>query len=474
MTTIKFGTSGWRGIIADEVTFHNVRVVSRAISDYVREEGLQEKGVIVGRDCRFLGDRFALQAAETLAGNGVKVLFSPQDVPTPVISYAIIRGRAAGAINITASHNPPEYNGIKFSPAWGGPATPEVTSRIEKRANDILIKSDAVEILEESRAKEEGLWEEIDLKDDYLAGLSERVDFDAIKKSGVKAAFDALYGSGLGYVNRALRDHGIEYEILHDWRDPSFGGSAPDPSEVNLSELSKLVRSDKNIVLGLSTDGDADRFGVVDGDGTFIEPNYVIALLLDYLIAKRGFAGGVARSVATTHLIDAVAKYYNVPCYETPVGFKYIGSYIAEDKIAGGGEESAGFTIRGHVPEKDGIITCLLALEMVAKTGRSIKELLEDLYKRVGEYHTRRLNLTLTRELEETFPRKMEHPPKEFAGIPINERITIDGNKFVLDDGSWILLRKSGTEPVVRIYAEASDESRLKTIIDAARDFIES
>jgi len=474
MTTIKFGTSGWRGIIADELTFHNVRVVSRAISDYVREEGLREKGIIVGRDCRFLGDRFARQAAETLAGNGVKVLFSPVDVPTPVISYAIIRGRAAGAINITASHNPPEYSGIKFSPAWGGPAEPEVTTRIAKRANDILKKSETIELLDESGAKEKGLWEEINLKDDYLAGLSERVDFDAIKNSGVKTAFDALYGSGLGYVDQALDDHGIGYEILHDWHDPSFGGSAPDPSEANLSKLSKLVRSDSHIALGISTDGDADRFGVVDGDGTFIEPNYIIALLLDYLIAQRDFPGGVARSVATTHLIDAVAKHHDVPCYETPVGFKYIGSYIAEDKIVGGGEESAGFTIRGHVPEKDGIITCLLALEMVAKTGRSIQELLEDLYQRVGEYHTKRINLTLTRELEEAFPEKMERPPGEFAGVPVAEIITIDGNKFVLEDGSWILLRKSGTEPVVRIYAEAPDEPRLEKVVDAARAFIES
>lgn len=474
MTTIKFGTSGWRGIIADELTFQNVRVVSRAISEYVREEGLEKKGVIVGRDCRFLGDRFARASAEALAGNGVKVLFSPEDVPTPVISYAIIRGQAAGAINITASHNPPEYSGIKFSPAWGGPATPEVTSKIEVLANDILARADAVELLEESEAKKRGLWENVDLKDDYLAGLAEKVDFQAIKKSGVKPAFDALYGAGLGYVDRALSDHGIGYEILHDWYDPSFGGGAPDPSEKNLSELSKLVRSKKDIGLGISTDGDADRFGVVDGDGTFIEPNYIIALLLDYLIAQRGFEGGVARSVATTHLVDAVAKHYDVPCYETPVGFKYIGSYIAEEKIAGGGEESAGFTIRGHVPEKDGIITCLLALEMVAKSGRSIQELLKDLYKRVGEYHTMRINLTLTRELEDAFPRKMENPPEKFADIPVAERITIDGNKFVLDDGSWILLRKSGTEPVVRIYAEAPDESRLKTIVDAARSFIES
>jgi len=474
MTTIKFGTSGWRGIIADEITFHNVRVVSRAISDYVREEGLEDAGIIVGRDCRFMGENFARQAAGTLAGNGVKVLYSPEDVPTPVISYAIIRGRAAGAINITASHNPPEYSGIKFSPAWGGPATPEVTSRIAQRANEILSQSKDVALLDEADAKQKGLWDDIDLKDDYLEGLAERIDFDAIKKSGVKTAFDALYGSGLGYVDRALSDHGIDFDILHDWHDPSFGGNAPDPSEKNLAELSKLVRTDKRIVLGLSTDGDADRFGVVDGNGTFIEPNYVIALLLDYLIAKRGFSGGVARSVATTHLVDAVAKHHNVPCYETPVGFKYIGSYIAEDKIAGGGEESAGFTIRGHVPEKDGIITCLLALEMVAKAGRSIQELLKDLYGRVGEYHTKRLNLTLTRELEETFPEKMENPPEGFAGYRVAERITIDGNKFVLEDGSWILLRKSGTEPVVRIYAEAPDESRLGTIVDAARQFIES
>ena len=471
MTEIKFGTSGWRAVIARDFTFDNLRAVIQAISDYVKSKGDEKRGIIVGRDCRFMGDTFAREAGEIFAGNGIKVFLSKDPVPTPTISHAIIKGKLAGAINITASHNPFYYSGVKYSPDWGGPALPETTKWIEGRANE-LVRSGKYERLTEDEAKSRGLWEEVNLKADYLKELTEKVDLDTIKKVKGKIAYDPIFSAGGGYLDHLLIERGIDVITIHEGSDPYFGGGGPDPSGEKLVELSKLVRDNDDIILGLATDGDADRFGIIDFDGTFIEPNYIIALLIDYLIEERGFSGGAARTVATTHLVDAVASYHNVNCFETPVGFKYIGQYIAEEKIAGGGEESAGFSILGHVPEKDGIIACLLTLEMVSRKGKTIKGLLDDLYRKVGRLRTKRLNLRLTEELERKYSQKMDLPPSEFSGKPVKKTITIDGNKFVLDDGSWILFRKSGTEPVVRLYAEAENDLEVDRLIESGERFI--
>ncbi len=469
--TIKFGTSGWRGIIADDFTTYNAKCVAQAISDYVVEQGQSKEGLIVGYDPRFMGESFARDIAGVLSANNINVLFSVEAVPTPAIAFAIISGKSAGAINLTASHNPYNYNGIKYSPKWGGPALPETTKWIEEHANEIVDSGKFKEITEDE-AKSKGLWTDIDLKADYIKDLNEKIDFDTIKKWGKKVAYDPIFATGIGYLDKILIDNGTDVVMIHDKFDPYFGGGGPDPSGEKLVELAKIVEGDNDIALGLATDGDADRFGVLDFDGRFIEPNYIIALLLDYLIRVKGFEGGVARSVATTHLVDAVAKYHGVKCYETPVGFKYIGEYIAEGKIVGGGEESAGFSIKGHVPEKDGILASLLLLEMVARENKSIVEQLRDLYSRVGTFMTSRVNLKLTKDLDNAFPEKMKLNPKGFAGIAIKDKITIDGTKFILDDGSWILFRKSGTEPVVRIYVEASSEVKLKKIIDSGKEFI--
>ncbi|MBN1572910.1 MAG: phosphoglucomutase/phosphomannomutase family protein [Deltaproteobacteria bacterium] len=468
---IKFGTSGWRGVIADDYTGFNVRCVAQAIAEYVIREKEEKEGLIVGYDSRFLGERFAEYAARVVVGNGVRVLFSREAVPTPTIAFGIVSGKAAGAINITASHNPYDYNGIKYSPKWGGPALPETTKWIEDRANEVVGTGKFKEMAEEE-ARSKGLWTDVDLRPDYLDELNRKIDFAVIKKWGKKVAYDPLFATGKGYLDRALSENGIDTAVIHNEVDPYFGGGGPDPSEEKLNELSRLVKNDKKISLGLATDGDADRFGILDFDGTFIEPNYIIALLLDYLIRVRKFEGGVARTVATTHLIDAVSKYHGVKCYETPVGFKYIGEYISGGEVVGGGEESAGFSIKGHLPEKDGILACLLTLEMVARENKSIKELLDELYKRVGTFKTRRVNLMLTEALDLAFPEKMKTDPKDFADIKIKEKNTIDGTKYILEDGSWILFRKSGTEPVVRIYAEAEDDKELERIIESGKKFI--
>lgn len=470
MTHIAFGTSGWRGILCEDFTFDNVKVVIQAIADYLTKAGEQQQGLIVGCDTRFMGQRFAREAARVLAGAGIKTFLCERDTPTPVISFEILRRKTAGAVNFTASHNPPEYNGVKFSPSWGGPALPETTKEIERLANEMIGKVSYRELPIDDALKL-GLLEHIDPSSAYLQSLEQKVDFDCIRSLG-KVALDPLYGTGRGYLDAPLRQRNIPYVMINDHLDPYFGGQPPEPSESHIPDFISLVKTDPEIRLGLATDGDADRFGILDADGTFIEPNYIIALLFDYLVRVRKIEGGVARSVATSHLIDAVARKHGVPLYETPVGFKYIGELISQDKIVIGGEESAGLTIKGHVPEKDGILACFLVAEMVAREGKTVQELLERLYGEVGRFITRRDNLKLSPELEAAYAIKINAVPAEVAGTKVKEVIRIDGTKLLLADGSWILFRKSGTEPVVRLYGEASNDARLAEIMAAGKKFI--
>lgn len=466
MTKIKFGTSGWRGILADEFTFENVRTVTQAICDHIREKGESEKGVVIGYDTRFMGRKFALESAEILAANGIKAFLCKRDVPTPVIAFEIIRRKAAGGINFTASHNPPEYNGLKFSSSWGGPALPDTTGDIERRANEMM---GAMTYREFSLKKgmDEKLIEIIEPKDSYLKEIREKVDVAVLK--GMKVAVDHLYGTSRDYLDSVLKEAGCEVIRFHEYPDPTFGGKPPEPSEENIHDLIEKVRNDNTISIGLATDGDADRFGIVDRGGVYIEPNYIMALLLDYLIRTRKWSGGVARSVATTHLIDRVAAMHGIEVYETPVGFKYIGELISEDKLIVGGEESAGLTIKGHVPEKDGILACLLVAEMVAREGKSVTEMLNNLYSRVGTVLTRRVNIHLEGS---GLKDRLKTLPSSFAGLNVDKVVTIDGTKLILSDGSWVLIRPSGTEPVVRFYAESFSQEGLDRLTEAGKRFI--
>jgi len=467
---ILFGTSGWRGILGEQFTFPNVRKVIYAIAGHVLDSGESEKGLVIGYDSRFMGQRFALEAARVLAGAGIKTYLCDRDTPTPVLSHVILQKKTAGAINFTASHNPYDYNGIKFSPSWGGPALPETTRDIERRICEIS-EDDCVVRDSLSALEDKGLILSLDPRSSYLEGLESKIDFSAIATIG-GIAVDPLYGAGRGYLDEPLLRHNVPVRLINDFSDPYFGGFPPEPAEKNVQDLISLVKGDPEIRLGIATDGDADRFGIIDADGSYIEPNYIIALLLDYLVRTKGALGGVARSVATSHLVDAVAAKHGVTLYETPVGFKYVGELISQDKIIIGGEESAGLTIRGHVPEKDGILACFLVAEMVAREGRSLRELLERLYADVGRYVTKRENISLSPELDRGFSAKLKALPTSFAGIKLDSVVTIDGTKCILADGSWVLFRKSGTEPVVRVYGESSSKEKLQTLLDAARDFI--
>jgi phosphoglucomutase len=463
--TIKFGTSGWRAIIAEEFTVANVRKAVTGIARYVAGKKPDGARVILGRDPRYMGERFVSIAAEVLGSFGVQPLVIAEAAPTPAISYEVIRSKADGAINFTASHNPPEYSGIKFSTPDGAPALPEATSAIEA----LIAANGNVFGLDKGSAKTAP--QSIDPKPAYLARLKEIVDLSVIRASGLKVVFDPLWGAARGYSDELLREAGIPVSTVHDVRDVLFGGHAPEPEDHLLNEMRQHMKATRARI-GIATDGDADRFGIVDEDGTFIQPNYIIAVLFDYLVEGRGWKNGVAKSVSTTNMVNALAQYHNVPLFETPVGFKYIGELIKQDKIAIGGEESAGLSIRHHVPEKDGVLAGLLCCEAVARRKKSIGEQIKDLFGKVGSFYARRENFSLTPEVKAKFTSKMKSDPTELSGHKVKQLVRSDGLKLILDDGSWVCYRVSGTEPVVRVYSEAKSEQDLARLAAAAKDWI--
>lgn len=464
---IKFGTSGWRAIIAEDFTFANVRRATRAICLCLTDiSNSGERQLAIGHDTRFLGEEFSAACVKEATVLGFKTLQCTTPVPTPAFSHLIRRSGANGGINFTASHNPPQYNGMKFSTADGAPALPEVTSRVEELINDPRSSAPAFD-----STATVGAQTQVDPRVTYFDDLKSKVRFDIIARAGGSYAYDPLWGTGRGYLNTILIEHGIEVHTIHDWRDVMFGGRSPEPDATHLEELRHTMQT-HDCPLGLATDGDADRFGLLDRDGTFITPNELIAILFDYLAESRGATGGVARSVATSHLVDRVAESRNLPVYETPVGFKYIGKLINEDKIIIGGEESAGLSIRGHYPEKDGILACLLAAEAVAARGASLVEQLEGIYSRVGRLFSGRIGVRLTPDIIATLPEKLRRDPKDFAGREVTQVNRMDGVKFYLADGSWLLLRPSGTEPLVRIYAESPSQTDLEVLLEQGRKFL--
>ncbi|OIN98066.1 hypothetical protein AUJ66_01620 [Candidatus Desantisbacteria bacterium CG1_02_38_46] len=477
---IKFGTSGWRAIIGDGFTFDNVRLVTTAIAQYIkslqRTRGTHTKRgsdarrptVVVGYDTRFMSEDFALECAKVLAENGIQPLLTKEDVPTPVIAYEIIRRKADGGINFTASHNPCEYNGIKFSPSYGGPAFPEITDKIEKNIRTCLQQNLIRKIKPQStqRTKKDISIRYINPEDTYIKRIKELVSLKALRR--LKIVADPLYGTGRHYLEKILQISDCKFQILHNWRDVIFGGGRPEPDEETLRELIAKVKSTRANI-GISTDGDADRFGIIDADGTYYNPNAVITLLLYHLYKTRGWKDIVVRTVATTHMIDALCKKYGLEVTETPVGFKYIAEVMQKRDILIGGEESGGLTIHGHIPEKDGILAGLLMAEMVATEKKTLGKIMNNLYKEVGLFLSSRVNLKLTAQMDKILKVNLSRSIREIAGLKVLKKITIDGTKLLLEDGSWILFRFSGTEPVVRIYAEADNRKKLNVLINAGQ-----
>ena len=471
MAKIKFGTSGWRAILGEDFTFRHVRIVCQAIAQVLRQDKVAQQGVIIGHDARFMGEQFARAAAEVFAAHSIPVLLCDRETPTPAISYHILHHQLAGGINISASHNSPEWNGIKFTPSWGGAALPETTQAIEQRILP-LMHGEHVKWLPFERSQKDGLVRMYDAKPDYLSVLEKHVDIEVIRHGELRIVMDPLYGTSRGYLDDFLRKAGAKMAVLHYWRDPYFGGVRPEPTPTTTKELQETVRLEQ-AHLGLATDGDADRFGIIDQDGAFLEANQILPLLVDYLASTRQWHGSVARSVATTHQIDRVAALHGLAIAETPVGFKYIGELLAKGEVVMGGEESAGMSIAGHVPEKDGILACLLVAEMVARKRKGVKELLRSLLEKVGPLFTKREDVIISEAMQENLAKVHENPPTMFAGRQIQSVNRMDGCKFLMEDGNWFLLRSSGTEPLVRCYGESDTQEGLQEIMEAGRQLVQ-
>lgn len=459
---IAFGTSGWRAIVAEEFTFENVRRVADAIARSVLagERAGRNRAVAIGYDTRFQSEAFAREAAGVLASHGIRCAFSTAAIPTPAVAHAIRYHGYAGAINITASHNPAEYNGLKFSTEQGAPAPPDMTRAIEAA---IQAAQDAPPPRAETTS---ALIEERDFHDIYFDQLASLVHLDRVREAGVTLALDLRWGAAIGWLDGILARKGIRAEAIHDHRDVNYGGEGPDVTEKNLRALGEMVTTG-GFTLGLACDGDADRFGVVDEDGAWISPNLLLALLADYLAETRGFRQGLGRSYATTALIDAVARHYQVPLLQTPVGFKYLGEHILNDRVFLAGEESAGMSIVGHLPEKDGLLAGLLAAEMVAVRGASLAAQRDALFALVGPLHSARRDLKVTGGQTARLREHMKSPPDTLGGRRVAKHTVIDGLRLDFDDASWLLMRPSGTEPVVRLYAEAPTTSGLEALINA-------
>jgi len=477
MAAIKFGTSGWRGLIARDFTFENVRLATQGIADFLNSEIQNSKSeifnrkpvVIMGHDTRFLGREFSLAAAEVLAASGLVPLLCDRDAPTPVIAHTIRNCQAIGGINMTASHNPAEYQGLKFSTHNGAPATPEVTRQIEANIAQLLARNWSFQ------AAVVGTFtcETLDPQPAYFKQLRRLIDFAAIRKARLRVAVELMYGTGRGYLDALLEDAGTKVIRFHDELNPLFGGHHPEPNAEGMREVSKLVRAGK-AQLGLGLDGDADRFGIVDKSGAWLTPNQVLTLALYHLKKNRRWTGAVVRTVPTSHQVDAVAELLGVRVHETPVGFKYIGALMESEPIIVGGEESGGLSVKGHVPEKDGILACLLMAELVATERKSLGRSLKELEKQTGEFHSDRLNVKIPPEKKEALLSKLAAGLDSVGPFRVEKFITTDGYKFLLPNHEWVAFRASGTEPLIRCYLEAKSAAQLKKLRTACQKLLEA
>lgn len=471
-TSIKFGTSGWRGLMARDFTFDNVRVVVQAVADYLKEERAKPDSplsalkpvVIIGHDARFLGKDFALAAAEILEQNGFMPLLCEGPTPTPVIAFLIRQKKTLGALNFTASHNPAEYQGVKFSNYKGAGAPEEITKVIE--AN--IVKLQDSQWHPTVKRPGEYTCETIDPHESYFAEIQKFIDFNILAKSGLKVAAELLYGAGRGYLDTLLSRASLQVVALHNETNPLFGGRRPEPNEQGMEQARQLVLAGE-VKLGLGVDGDADRFGIVDVDGTFLTPNQVLALALYHLVKNRGWTGAAIRTVPTSHLIDAVAKKFDVKLYETPVGFKYIGALMESEDIIVGGEESGGLSVKGHVPEKDGILACLLMAELVAKEGRSLGAILREIEEEVGCFYTARINIPVAPEKKDAILERLGAGVNAVGEFPVQSLNKKDGFKFLLPNGEWVAFRASGTEPLFRCYVEARSAENAEKLKQASQ-----
>jgi alpha-D-glucose phosphate-specific phosphoglucomutase len=471
MKPIKFGTDGWRAIVADQFTLENVRIVAQAIAQYTAENEQQEQGIIVGHDTRFLGRMFAREVVRVLAANGIRTYLVNEAVPTPVAAFGVKHFAASGAVMITASHNPPEYNGIKYIPDYAGPASPSITGRLEELIADIQ-ETGRVNTISLEEASARNVMEYIFLRPHYEAHVRRMVNFGVLKGSALRVVVDPMHGAGIGYVSSLLAEAGVETYSIRNREDPLFGGALPEPNEKHLKELRAKVVEVK-ATLGLANDGDADRFGVVDRFGKYIPPNDVLILLARHLVKNRRLSGRIVRTVATTHMLDQMAERYGLELVETPVGFKYIGAEMLKGDVLIGGEESGGASILGHIPEKDGILINLLLAEMCAWEQKELDQILREVRDEFGGLFHTRIDIRHP-EKDRWLDDMRKEPPARIGPFAVEGVNRMDGIKLLLADRQWVLIRPSGTEPLLRIYCEAATKPALEKLKEAIRDwFIE-
>jgi phosphoglucomutase len=446
--------------MGEEFTFQNVRLVVQAIANYLKKRYEGEKvSVVVNYDTRFLSERFAFEAAKILSHNMIHVFLADRDAPSQAQALQIIKRKAQGGINFTASFNPPEYNGLKFNTETGAPALLDVTERIEGELKPLLKECSFCPLY-----PSEEYIEKIDLQHDYLSFIQDKIDFDVIRKSKIKVAVDPLYGTSREYLDEILEENHIPVEEIHGYIDPYFGGISPSCSEENMKELKAFVK-EKGCQIGIATDADGDRFGILDENGNFVIQNLIVSLVLDYLVSKKKWRGGVARSVATTHLVDRIARKYDLPIFKVPVGFKYIADLFLKNKIIFGAEESACMAIKDHLPEKDGIFAGLLVVEMMAATGMSLTELTDDLFNEYGKRVGQQKNIRMNSARETKLIEFQQNPPVELGKRKVLNSKNIDGIKLNFSEDDWLLLRPSGTEPLIRCYAEAGSKKDVENLM---------
>ena len=464
MTQIKFGTDGWRGVIAREFTFDNLGLVAQATMDWMTREGLADQGLVVGYDRRFLSREFACRVAEIAAGNDIRVFLCDDVAPTPAVSWAAKALQAGAGVMITASHNPPIYNGFKIKENFGGSARPETTKLLEQIVAYNSTEGRMVRSVPFEEGSHSGKIEQFDAASGYLQQLGHLVDIEAIRKAGIPAVADPMFGAGSGLFKRLL---GIDE--IHAESNPSFGGRPPEPIGENLQDLCGLLSSGRYRV-GLALDGDADRIGAVDERGEFFSSHAIFTVLLKHLVERKGLSGGVVKTVSSTRMIDLLARKYDLPLYETPIGFKHICELMLEKQILMGGEESGGLGISGHIPERDGVLMGLLLLETVAMTGKGLRQQLEEIMDEIGHFYYRRIDTHISSEAKEVLLQRLRNdPPRTIAERTVTTTNFSDGFKFVFDNGDWLLIRPSGTEPVLRLYSEAVDPAMVDTLLRAAR-----
>ncbi|MDD3627085.1 MAG: phosphoglucomutase/phosphomannomutase family protein [bacterium] len=463
MVNIKFGTDGWRGVIAKDFTFENLERVAMGFAGYLKKN--KKSKVVIGYDARFFSDKFARRFAEVLSQSGIKCYLSKKIIPTPVLSFGVVKTGADAGVMITASHNPPEYNGIKFKSGAGGSVTKEVTNEIEK--NIAGVKEP---FIENADLQKTAFIEEIDITTDYFKHIYRNIDIDMISRKKFRIVFESMGGAGLGYMEKILNKG--EVINITDKYDPLFKGRHPEPLPENVREAIETV-VEKKADLGVVTDGDADRIAFIDSKGNFISSQKILGYLLLHLIKNKGYNKGVGRTFAASSLLEKICAKYKLKLFTKPIGFKYIADLMEKGDIAFGGEESGGIGYEPHLLERDGIFIALMTLEMMAKENKSLVQIIRDMEKEFGCYYYDRVDLRISAKQINKFRERLPKlEPKTIAGLKVVKVDTLDGKKFLLEKDSWLLMRPSGTEPLVRVYAESSLKGKVSELLKAGTKFV--